>query len=902
MARPIVDPGPEMPDRPGLALRLALALVGRAGRLVPATLRRGWKAEWHAELLTRDARLRDRGGPAGADGLRTVVIGLGAVRDAWELTTHGFRIANLFQDARRAVRSLAKRPSFTVTAVLTLAIGIGATTALFTVLRGVLLRPFPYQEPDRLVQLMGSRVGDPPGSGNVSYPNLDDIEREGGALAGVAGLSAWRPALTGDEPEVVPGATVSWDYFALLGLTPVAGRFFQADDEGEGREPAVVISHGLWTRRFGADPTLPGRTIQVNNESYLVVGVAPRGFEGPHLVTFGGEQPEIWRTPWFEAAEWFRSGRSWRGVARLADGVTMATAQEDVSRIMQRLTEAFPEENADRLITLRPLRDSVVADSRPALMMLLAAVALVLLVACVNVANLFLGRILERFDDLRLQAALGASRGRLLAHLLSESLVIAVVGGLAGVGLAFLGIRGLVGLAGTSMPRVDAIRIDGVVLSFAAAVTIGTGLLFGLIPSLRMLGGRSLASGAGARDGGSLSRHAGRLRSGLVLAQVATTVMLVFGAVLLVRSFLELDRVDLGLETHGVLTLDMHGAAWWDLEPEAAAIAYRTLIERVEALPGVSAVGAMDVLPLAGSYSCDGFTPLDRPPPAPGEGECAEVRSVTPGALEALGVRLVSGRPLAWSDGGDAARSAIVSRRTAGHFWPSEDAIGKRALVHGDSFTIVGVVADVRHFGPEREAAAMMFLPSAQEPWNGIARGLSLVVSGEPAVERMGEQIEREIHAVNPAIAVENVRPLGALLRATTGAPRFRTTLLVAFAGAALALALVGIVGVITNAVTRRRRELGIRIALGATPAELVRSVSREGAAIAVAGLAIGVLGALALSRVLRAFVFGVSVLDPAALVAGAALVLGLSLLATWLPARRAARIDPNSALRDGGG
>jgi len=894
----VLPPSPPKADTADPQLMLALWFVRRLSLLLPDAERRGWLAEWNAELISRHDELLARGTAPGMAGLHVMFEAAGAVRDALYLTTHGFRLSNLLQDVALSLRSLRKRPGFTVTAIATLALGIGANTALFSVVRGVLLRPFPYQEPDRVVQLLGHRAGEEEGSSNVSYPNLMDIKREAAGLASVAGLSSWRPALTGDEPEVLAGATVSWDYFDVLGVRPAAGRFFLQENEGEGREPAVVISHQLWTKRYGADPDLMGRTVSVNNTSYLVLGVAPSGFEGPRLISFEGEQPEIWRTPWFEAADWFRSGRSWKGVARLGPGVGRPAVQAEVSAVMSRLAELYPEENSDRVITLQPLRESIVGQTRSALYVLFGAVGLVLLIACVNVANLFTGRMLERHDELLVRNALGASHGRLVAHLFAESLAISVIGGGLGILLAYGSVGAIVGLAGTWLPRPEAIAVDGWVLVFSAAIAAGTAVAFGLVPALRLLRGARLAAVSSTRGVGALGRRASLVRRTLVLGQIATTVVLVIAAGLLLQTFRNLNGVELGVERDGVLTADLHGAAWWDLEPDAAAARYRDILDGVAGLPGVRGAGAIDVLPLADNYSCDGVTPLDQPPPAPGEGRCAEVRSATPGVIEALGMTLVSGRALEWRDGPEADGTMVISERAGEMFWPGESALGKRAEIHSDTFAVVGIVADVLHFGPLSAVEPMIFLPAAQEPWNGIARGLSLVVSGEPVVESMGGEIRAVVGSVEPLIAVERIRPLSSLLAATVGGPRLRATLLAVFAGLALTLALVGVVGVMTQAVARRRREIGIRIALGASPRTATGLVLGEGARITALGLALGLLAAAGLTRLLEAFVFGVSPLDARIMVSGALLVCTLSLVASWLPARRAARIDPVEALR----
>jgi predicted permease len=496
------------------------------------------------------------------------------------------------------------------------------------------------------------------------------------------------------------------------------------------------------------------------------------------------------------------------------------------------------------------------------------------------------------------RSALGAPHGRLIAHLFAESLGLATLGGALGIAMAYGGVAAIVHYAGALIPRPEAIALDGGVLLFAAAASLGSGILFGLTPGLRVLRGARIASIASVRGGGALARKTGRIRRTLVLAEIATTVVLVVGAGLLLKSLWNLHRVELGVEREGVVTMELHGSAWWDLKPETAATRYREVFDAVGALPGVQAGAAIDVVPLSDNYSCDGVTPLDRPPPAPGDGRCAEVRSATPGIFEALGIPLLRGRAIAWSDDADAPGSAVFSERAAEVFWPGENALGQTAVIRSDTFTVVGIVADVRHFGPAAELNPAVYLPATQEPWNGIARGLTLVVRGGPGVDGMLSGIRNAVRPANPAIAIGNVRTMDALLSARVGAPRFRAFLLGSFAALALLLALVGIAGVMAYSVVSRTREFGIRIALGAAPMRVTGSILAEGARLTLGGLALGLLAAIGLTRLLRSLVFEVGTLDAGVVAIACVAVSGCALLACWLPARRASRIDPVRALR----
>ncbi len=600
-------------------------------------------------------------------------------------------------DLVKAIKGLRRRPGFAAVAVLTLALGIGANTALFSIVQGVLLRPLSLGDPSGLVGLRGVSEGSS-GYSNVSYPNLRDVSLQATTLESVAGASWWMPAFTevGDA-EVVRGLTVSWNYFDVLGVEPALGRFFREEEEGEGRSPVVVLDFGLWQTRFGGDLGITGRTVQINNEAYEVVGVAPRGFEDP-VAGMDLSSIRVWRTPWFQAEQWFRSGRSWTGVARLSAGSTIEAAHEELATIMTRLAEAYPEENAKRGMTAVPLHELIVGDVRRGIMVLFGAVGFLLLIACANVANLLLGRAAERHHDLAVRRALGATRRRLAGQLMSESLVLAVLGGAVGALLAYLGLDVVVGLAKGAMPRLEGVGIDPVVLAFTATISVLTGLLFGIVPAL--YGTRDtgrLAVGASDRQS-SGGRARGRLRRTLVVAEVSLTVVLLVGAALFVRSLWLLGAVDVGVSTETLVTMDLHGSAWWGLGDDEAEALYERVFAAVGAVPGVRAVGGIDILPLGDNHSCDGTSREDLPPPAPGEARCTEVRSVTPDVFSALGVHLVDGRMLGRQDGKDDVRTALVSQATRELLWhPDERVVGTPIRIHGEVWVVVGVVSDVRH-------------------------------------------------------------------------------------------------------------------------------------------------------------------------------------------------------------
>ena len=883
---------------------LCRMIIGCSGLFVPRSTRRDWREEWQGELEGRRAELSSAGRLGWKDRWDLVARACGAIVDAVYLNEGGMMgmmgIEGLVKDVGLAFRSLRRRPAFTAVAIITLALGIGANTALFSIVNGVLLRPLGLGDPDRLVNLQGTRDGLVVG-GNVSYPNLRDIGNTAVTLESVAGAAGWNPAFTeAGGAEVVQGLTVSWNYFQVLGVEPSSGRFFGPEDEGEGRAPVVVLAYGVWQRRYGSEESVVGRTVRIDNEAYRVSGVAPEGFEDPRGGIYGSPV-DVWRTPDFEAEDWFRSGRSWKGFARLSPGVTVETSTEEVAALMARLEEAYPEENTGRSMLVTPLHDVIVGDVRREVVVLFGGVGFLLLIAGANVANLLLGRAVERRQEMALRRALGASRIRLITGYMTESMVLAVIGGVLGAGLAYLTLDTVVGLAGASIPRLDRVGIDPSVLAFTGVVTLLTGLLFGIAPALY-----GTDRTAGLAGGGDVRRSTGgqgqgRLRRGLVVAEVSLTVVLLVGAGLFFRSLRMLGGVDVGVSTESFVTMDLHGSAWWSLEPSDAEALYATVLENIAAVPGVRRVGAMDILPMADNASCDGTWRGDRSPPAPGEGSCTQVRSVLPGVFDALGMRLLRGRWLGPEDRPEGPKSALVSEATSRLFWgEDEDAVGTPIVVHGEVWEVVGVVSDVRHYGPGEPVHPHLYLPAVQEPWNGITRGLSLVVRAEADVDpsSLVTQVRDAIEQASPVIPVTNIRTGERMLQGRVSGPRFRTAVLGSFGVVGLLLSMVGIVGVMAFSVGQRTREMGVRMVLGAERTEVRAMVLREGLVLIGGGVAIGIPAALAMGRVLSGLLFGISAADPLILVAVPFFLILVSLAACYVPAAKAARIDPMEALR----
>ena len=881
--------------KPSAHLRFTLWLVGVMSRIVPGHARSGWRLEWEGELVARHRDLVDADRLTGAARLDLIRRSLGSGRDALNYWDVRMMMKGFVEDFVRSARGLTRRPGFTGIVVGTLAVGIGVSTSIFGVARDVLLRPFPYQDADRVVSIQSVHTERAGFFGNVTYPNLSDLAERATSFDQVALIRWWQPALEQESGAiVVRGGTVTSNYFSVFGMEPGLGRFFRTEEQGPGAPRVVVLSHDFWTERFAADPGVVGRTLRLNGEAFEVIGVTSADFEDPWLLGGPGSEPGVWRTVASPPGDWPRSGRSWRGIGRLREGVELATAQTETSAIFAALEEQYPEHNAKRSLRILPLQEVIAGPSRPVLLVLLGSVGLLLLIACANLANLMLGRALDRHAEFALQRALGASNTRIVGQSLSEAFILAFLGGGLGLGIAFwvgTAARGATAL----LPRPVTGTVDPTLIAVGLGLTAGCALLFGTAPAVHALrSGGDRAHAAGTRTLTS-GRRGQRLRRGLVVGQLALTAFLLIGSGLLSLSLRRLGATELGLVTEGVVGVELHGSAWWDLDGEAAGVQWRDVMDRVRAVPGVAAVGAMDYLPLSDGYSCDGVRRADEPPPEAGEGDCAEVRSVLGDLDDALGIELVRGRFLTADDRLDAPPVTVIDEALAELLWPGQSPIGERVAVHTREHEVVGVVRDLKHFGPGQEQRPMLYLHAAQEGWNGAARGLELVVrlssGGDVAAVR------RAVHDVNGSIAIGAVTPLDDLLRANLAPARFRARLMGAFAGTALVLALLGIAGVMLYSVSRRTRELGVRLALGARPEEVRDLVMKEGAGLIVLGTAIGVGGAFAISRVLQSMLFEVTTADP--LVYGSVVVflVASAAIACYVPARRAARVDPLRAL-----
>ncbi len=799
-------------------------------------------------------------------------------------------------DIRHALRTLARHPGFTAVAAGTLALGIGATTALFSVANAVLIRSLPYPAPDELVVIWEQDRTDPstgPG-GEVSVPNFRDLRGAATRLEAAAQYTRTNLTLSGLDAtaELVPGGAVSAELFDVFGATPILGRTFTAEEQRYGGPDAVVVSESFWRGRLGGDPSVLGTTLMIAGAPHPIVGIAPAGFAFP-------DGARLWVPIQNNDEGCGRGCVIFNAVGRLADHATLEGAREELESVAVRLEAEHPDTNTNTTFAVAPLRDLVVGDVRRALWVLFGAVGMVLLIACANVANLILVRGEGRRTELAVRSALGADRGRLVREIMVENTLIVAVGGAVGLVLAWSGMRLLLRLAPADLPRLDEVTLDPATLLFGVGVMAVTVLVFGLAPAIR-LGSRAPAAALGGSRGALGARGERRLRSGVLVAEIALSVMLLLGAGLMVRSLARMQAVELGLETDDVamFRISLPSARYPDADTRVRFV--DGLTARLEAIPGVRAVIPVVGPPLGDVDLVSGFTRVDRPEPAAGEGPTARYRAVGAGAFQLLGVEVTRGREFRPSDRHDAPPVAMVNETAARRYWPGEDPIGKRmdlqisvGYPESQPRTIVGVVADFRDNvagppGPE------MYVPYDQA---GASFPHMLLALDGPHSAALREA-RSAIAALDPQLPMIGATTLDEQVARELAAPRFYMLLLGLFALLAVALAAVGIYGVVAYAVVQRTGEIGMRMALGARVAQVIRLVVWEGALPALLGLGIGLLGALALGRVIAGILFQTAPTDPVTYMAAAGLLLLVVLAATALPAARAARIPPADALR----
>ena len=806
---------------------------------------------------------------------------------------------NLWQDVRHAVRSLIKTPAFTLVALLTLALGIGANSAIFSVVNGVLLRSLPYAEPERLVMVRETYAGGQTGS--VSGPNFVDWRARAHAFQSMAASRGVGLSLLGaGEPEEIPAAMVSSDFFRTLGVTPILGRgLLPGEDQGQGT--VAVISEGLWRERFGGDRGILGRSLDLSGKPYTIIGVAPA------WLTYPG-RTKIWLPLGFGLGRSnHRDSHSYDVVARLRPSATLEDAQAGLAAIARALAAEYPATNAGRGVALIAMTEDVVGAARPALVMLSGAVLLVLLIACANVANLFLIRATTRHRELALRAALGASRWRLIQQALAEAVLIAVAGGTLGLLLASWSIDGLLALGPRGVPRLAEITIDGRVLAFTLALSTLIGLVFGLVPALvavRQAPAGALQSESRSASGG---RPRSRFRALLVVTQIALALVLLVGSALLIVSVRRLAGVDPGFRPEGAVAFQFNVPTAKYADADAQRGFVNRVLDRLDHIPGVSRAGAVFFMPL-GNGGVSGDVSIEgEPPAAPGHERYAGYRVVVGDYLGTMDIAVTRGRAPGAEDAAGKHLVATVNQAFARSFFPGRDPLGQR-LTFGSATDepewreIVGVVADVHHDGLAEASDPEVYVPAAQltpDFWSILTpTPLSFVVRTTLPLESVAAAIKAAVRDVDPEQPISRLRPVGELVSESMARYRFSMLLLTVFGGLALCLSVVGVYGLMAYSVSQRTRELGIRLALGARAVVVCGMVLRQGIVMAAAGILLGLAGALALTRLLTAQLFGVSPTDPVVITAMAAALAAVSLLACLIPAVRATRVDPMVALR----
>jgi putative ABC transport system permease protein len=803
------------------------------------------------------------------------------------------RLGELRQDFRIALRGLLRAPGFTAVALLTLALGIGANSAIFSVVRSVLLRPLPYPDADRLVQLWTDHRS----KGRTEPEWLNPPEfvdwRDGNrTFSSMAAYQGWGPDLTGaGDPEALGGLQVSGNYFSLLQTAPALGRLLTPADDAAGAERVVVLGDAVWRRRFGAAPGVLRKQIQLNGEPWTVVGVLPRDFRPP-LPT----NPDVYRA--IRRPGDSRCGRGCivlRAIGRMKPGVTLAQAKGDLGAIARRLEREYPATNQGVGVWLIPLHEQITGPTKLPLLALSGAVAFVLLIACVNLANLLLVRGAGRARELGVRAALGAGRGRLVRQLLTESTLLALAGGGLGLLTSLVGGGLLATLVPPGVRGIQDIRVDGVVVAFTAGLTVFSGLLFGLVPATQAA--RADLMGVLRSSGRDAGHRAGRLRNGLVVAELAFAVVLLVGAGLLLRSFLLMQRLDLGYRSRGVVLVATAFPRARYPEPKLAVGAIDALLARLRSNPAVRAAELTDLPPLAGGDQDITAIPLGEPQ-RPGQPESIWYRSVTPGYLRTMGMRLMVGRQLSPDDREGSPRIGIINAEAARLFWPEKDPIGRVLATGEDStaprITVVGVVASAHHDGPNQPLKPELFVPFAQSP----SRGVSFVLEPSRSTAAAVSAFREALHEVDPLVPVAGADPIEQLVGTALSLPRLYALLIGVFAAAALLLAVLGVYGVMAYAVSQRQREIGVRLALGAAPGGIQGLVLRQGGGLALAGIGIGLLAALGLSRLVTRLLFGIGAFDLRTYAMVPLVLGGMALLACWLPARRAMKVDPLVAIR----
>ena len=821
------------------------------------------------------------------------------IRDDVRALSPWSAIDDALQDLRYGLRILRKRPSFAIVAALTLAVGVGATTTIFSVVNAVLLRPLAYPDADRLA-MVWENVNLPQYKNAQNAPapgNFHDWREQNSTFSSMAATRDGAWSLTGSgDPVRVTGEMVSASLFAVLQAVPVWGRTFTADEDRDAAPHVVLLGYGLWVDRFGSNPAIVGQTIRLNDQPYAVVGVMRRGFHFPDA------DDQLWVPLGLSAQQLANHGSHFlRVVGRLKPGATLAQAQSNLDAVAAQLTKAFPNSNTGVGVTVISLTEQTVGDVRRPLLVILGIVGFVLLMVCANIGNLLLARASVRGREFAVRAALGASRRRLLRQLLAESMLLATAGGAFGLALAWWGVAGLRWLAPANLPRLDDIAISGSVAAFNVAVALVAGVLSGVMPAVQAQAGdlhgslkdETRTTSSGARM---------RVRHALVIAQTALGVVVLAGAGLLLRSFIQLSQVPVGFQADGVLTFRVVlPTARYRTEPQRTAF-YRQLLDRLHALPGVQSAAGIISVPLAATGSMSMVSVEGQPPALPGQVRLVDFRTVSPGYFRTMLIPILAGRDFAWSDTNTTERAIVVSQTAARTFWPNGDAIGKRVTPGTPNsttpwLTVVGIVADVRQVDLVRTPRPAMYVPASQDQGTTPAlRDFVVRTSGDPAA--LAPSIRSAVWGIDSTLPVARVQTMEQAKATVTATQQFNLLLVSLFAGLALLLATSGLYGVTAYSVSQRTREIGIRVALGARGGTLLRLVLAQGVRLTLIGLAVGTAAALALTRVMEALLFGIGARDPITFAGVGLLLLGVSLVASLVPAYRATRVDPVVALR----
>ena len=803
-------------------------------------------------------------------------------------------VEELIQDLRYSLRSLRSAPGFTAVALLTLALGIGANTAIFSVVRGVLLEQLPFAQPERLVRVWHAQPSGGIENGAISEPDFLDWRRESRVAQSMGGYffadGLLGVDLTGaGNPERVTASLVTDGFFETLGTRPLLGRWIAPDEQVDGRNRVVVLSHGFWTRRFGGDPSLVGRTLTLDGEPFQVVGIMPDGFTYPAdrgldvwipLSYFGPNQIGRSRGAHFLSA-----------VARLRPGTTEQQLRVELAGIASRLAREYPDNPGWDDVTTSNLRESILGEVRRPLVVLMVAVGLLLLIACVNIASLLLARATGRQRELAVRAALGAGRGRIARQLLTESMTLALLGGALGIGLGYLGVRALAATGSAQLPRSGDIRIDGAVLAFTLAVSVISGLLFGIVPTLRA-SATNLEGALRSGTRGSVGSSGQRLRSALVVVEVALAVVLVVGAGLATKSFARLLAVNPGFQSSNALVATISVPPRYE-SAEARRAYYYAILNAIRAVPGVRAAGAVRDLPLRGNGEMVRPGVPERPA-APGEGLAIQMHHISTDYFKALGTPLRAGRDFAMTDDANAPPVLIVNEEVVRRLWPGENGVGKVLTFGETELRVVGVVGDLRQRGLAEPVDPTMYIHALQN----FRSRMSIVIRTNGSPLQLTTAIRQAIWSQDANQTINDMSTLDAVLGRAVTRPRLLAWLLALFGIIGLTLGALGIFGVLAYAVNQRRQEIGVRVALGASPRAVLNLIVGRGMLLAGSGVALGVVGAALLTKSMQSVLYDIRPSDPLTFVQVVVVLLAAAMLASWLPARRALRIDPISALR----